>query len=112
MRRVVVVFAAALAGVLATAASAAPTCERLDGLTARCGTSGAMPVGWQPTPQQLLEMRAPRPPQEVALDVIGSVCLLGALATLIASMPQFDGWEADDWDEQEGDPPRRSPRSR
>jgi hypothetical protein len=95
-------------GVLAAGSNAvgAPTCQRLDGLTARCGTPGAMPVAWRPTPRQLLDMRLARPPQDVGFEVLGSICLLGALATLIASMPEFDGWEPGDWDEQEGEPPR------
>jgi hypothetical protein len=96
-------------GVLAAASGAigAPTCQRLDGLAARCGTPGAMPVAWQPTPRQLLDMRLARPPQDVGFEVLGSICLLGALATLIALMPPFDGWEPGDWDEQEGEPRKR-----
>jgi len=71
------------------------------------GTPGAMPVAWRPTARQLLDMRLARPPQEVGFEVLGSVCLLGALVALIALMPQFDGWEPGDWDEQEGEPRRR-----
>lgn len=107
-----VVFALAATLLLATAhgASAAPTCQRLDGLTARCGTPGAMPVAWRPSPQQLLAQRLARPPQPVGFEALGAVCLLGALAALIALMPPFDGWEPGDWDEQEGENRRHSGR--
>jgi len=88
---------------LAQAAHAAPTCQRTDGLTARCGTPGAMPVGWRPSPEQLSARRLSQPPEDVTFEIVGSVCLLGALATLIALMPKFDGWRDGDWDEQEGD---------
>jgi len=92
---------------VAQAAQAAPTCQRVDGLTARCGTPGAMPVGWRPSPEQLMQRRLSRPPEDLSFEVIGSFCLLGALATLIALMPNFDGWTDGDWDDQEGDRRRR-----
>lgn len=107
MRCVVFAFAAMLCLAAAPGASAAPTCQRLDGLTARCGTPGAMPVGWRPSPRQLLDQSLARPPQDEGFEVLGAVCLLGALAALIALMPQFDGWAPGDWDEQEGEDRRR-----
>jgi hypothetical protein len=103
MRRLGFVLAAMLLLATAQGASAAPTCQRLDGLTARCGTPGAMPVAWRPSPQQLLAQRLSRPPADEGLEILGSICLLGALAALIALMPPFDGWEPGDWDEQEGE---------
>jgi hypothetical protein len=62
-----------------------------------------MPVGWRPSAAQLVQQQLARPSEDVTFEVVGSVCLLGALATLIALMPKFDGWREGDWDEQEGD---------
>jgi hypothetical protein len=108
MRPLPLAFCAALA--FAPAAGAAPTCERLDGLTARCGTPGAMPVGWKPTPAQLLERRLAHPDGPIGFEIAGSLALIGALMALIALMPKFDGWSPGDWDEQEGEARPRPPR--
>jgi hypothetical protein len=35
------------------------------------------------------------------------ICVIGMLLALIALMPEFDGWGAGDWDEQEGDQDER-----
>jgi hypothetical protein len=109
MRRLILAGVAVALFGAASAAIAAPTCQRLDGLTARCGTAGAMPVGWTPSAQQVLEQQAARPPQDQTSEVLGAAGLLGAMAALIALMPKFDGWKAGDWGEQEDDsqPPLR-----
>jgi hypothetical protein len=104
-RQVLAVVVAATLGAL-TAAHAAPTCQRMDGLTARCGTAGAMPVGWTPSARQALEWRRSQPPEDLTFEVVGASGLMGALVVLIALMPRFDGWKDGDWDEQEDDSKR------
>jgi hypothetical protein len=106
MRRSILAVVAAAMLSAAPGAFAAPTCQRLDGLTARCGTPGAMPVGWVPSAQQALAWRLSRPPEDLTLEVVGTIGLLGALAALIALMPNFDGWKPGDWDRQEDDSQR------
>jgi hypothetical protein len=103
MRRAILPVVLAVTLGAGSAAIAAPTCQRLDGLTARCGTPGAMPVGWTPSAQQALEWRLSRPREDQTFQVVGAVGLLGALVTLIALMPRFDGWKAGDWDDQQDD---------
>jgi hypothetical protein len=93
--------------VAAAPAFSAPTCLRLDGLATRCRTPGAMPAGWRPTTEQQDAWRRAQPPSPVGFEVVGALALIAALATLIAAMPQFDGWNAEDWDEQEGENRRR-----
>jgi len=81
------------------AAFAAPTCQDRDGLTIRCGTQGAMPVGWTlPFEERKIILPAPSIGQLVKL--IGA---LGLLFALLALLPEFDRTRSGDWDEQEGD---------
>jgi hypothetical protein len=95
-----------IAALVATApARGAPTCQTLDGDTARCGTPGAMPVGWIPSPQRLLERQASKPDQPLAGELAAVFCVIGGLFLLIALMPPFDGSRGGDWDRQEGDDP-------
>ena len=79
----------------APAAIAAPTCQTRTGATIRCGTPGAMPVGWI------------APARDRADDGVGRLSvgefagLAAALATifaLLSNLPAFDGW-----DRQEGE---------
>jgi len=95
MRRSVLALAAAALLTTAPPAHAAPTCENRAGDGVRCGTPGAMPVGWSLSP------RRPAPGPTLA-EVLPPLCVVAWLFALIALMPDFDGWRGD-WDEQEGD---------
>src|SRR5258707_15523140 len=103
MRQWILAVAVATTLLAAPAAFAAPTCQDINGLTIKCGTPGAMPVGWTPSPQQLLERELSRPMSPSANQLLELICAVGLLFALIALMPDFDGSRAGDWDEQEGD---------
>ena len=80
---------------------AAPTCENLRGETVRCGTAGAMPVGWALSAQEREKLR-PEPTNEPgAMKLLQTLCALGVFFSLLALMPDFDGSHAGDWDRQE-----------
>ena len=99
----------ALAGPILAAAPAlgAPTCLNRNGDTIRCGTRGAMPVGWKPTAQFLWDKEISKPAEE-NLDALAKVlCGLALFFAMIALMPKFDGSRAQDWDRQEGDDEKR-----
>ena len=97
------ILAFTVAAVLLTgSALAAPTCQDGNGDTIRCGTPGAMPVGWTLSPQQRLERQPSGPLPPSTSEVVEMICVIGMLLALIALMPEFDGG-AGDWDEQEGD---------
>jgi hypothetical protein len=83
----------------AAAVFAAPTCQDRGGLTIRCGTQGAMPVGWR-LPFEERKFESPAPTTGEVLHVIVTV---GLLFALIALMPEFDGRRGSDWGKQEGD---------
>ena len=92
----------------APAVLAAPTCQDRNGDTIRCGTTGAMPVGWTLPPAELqARQMAAQQDGPSAEAMIGMVIIIGSLFALIALMPEFDGRRDSDWDEQEGDFPRR-----
>ena len=78
---------------------AAPTCRDQNAATIRCGTPGAMPVGWTPPPQMVLNQEANG--YIAPGRLFGMVCLIGGFLGLIALMPDFEGWEQDD-DEERG----------
>ena len=61
-----------------------------------------MPVGWSP-PRRVAERRMSRATPPNLGEMSSLVCFVGAFFALIALMPRFDGWNAGDWDEQEGD---------
>ena len=86
-----------LALLIATPALAAPTCLTPKGDTIRCGSPGAMPVLWKPSPQVMwereMEIKPPGPGKAQLLAVFGGLALFLAL---IALMPDFDGWQPDD----------------
>jgi len=84
-------------------ALAAPTCQDQDGGTIKCGTPGAMPVGWTPTPQHLLEVSRAQPPGTDMANGLQALYLIALLLGLIALLPEFDGTHAADWGRQEGD---------
>jgi len=79
---------------------AAPTCQTRDGETIRCGTPGAMPVGWQLPLEERLEQERLHPPRYTStqelLQIFG---VMGLFFALLALMPDFEG----DWDKQEDD---------
>jgi hypothetical protein len=85
----------------AQAAMAAPTCLNAHGDMARCGTTGAMPVGWAPSE----EVAAARPADEApdGGKLIGLTAFLAGVFALIALMPDFEG----KWDRQAGDDEQR-----
>jgi hypothetical protein len=98
-----------IAALLLTAASASagPTCENRAGDGVRCGTPGAMPVGWTVSaPQREAHLRS-LPPDPSPAALAGLACLIGAFFALIALMPDFDGRGEGDWDRQEGDDDER-----
>ena len=93
MRLSITALVAAVALSAAAGAHAAPTCVDHNDIVRRCGTPGAMPVGWTPPPGTERPMDAPMDPSLA----FGLVCILGGVFALIALMPDFDG----DW----GSPP-------
>jgi hypothetical protein len=102
--------ALAVAGVLfsAAAAPAAPTCLDAGGATVRCGTPGAMPVGWTLPPAQMAARPVPVADPKV---LAAGLYLVVAIFALLALMPDFDGRFDDDWDEAERDQRRPTPRA-
>lgn len=83
----------------ASAAQAAPTCLDRQGATVRCGTPGAMPVGWaRPAGEQAT---APSDTPS-APGMIGLTLFLGGLFALIALLPDFGGrWDGQETDDEE-----------
>src|SRR5260370_408222 len=104
MRPWISAFAVAATLLIASEALAAPTCQDRNGETIRCGTQGAMPVGWSLSPQQRLEQQISKKPKYPStnelLELIG---VMGVYFTLLALMPEFDGQRTRDWGEQEDD---------
>jgi len=99
--------AAAATALLLTASSvqAAPTCDNRIGQTVKCGTPTAMPVGWAPSPADIIDR--PETPGLNPAESVALIYILGAFFALLALMPDFDGWQDGDWDEQEGDGRKR-----
>ena len=106
MRYSTIAAAATVLLLAAPAALAAPTCDNRNGDTVKCGTPGAMPVGWAPSPGDVLD-HSTTPPQLSPAEAVALIYILGAFFALIALMPEFDGWREGDWDKQEGDDKRR-----
>src|SRR5579872_404741 len=89
---------------LAPAAHAAPTCVDKNGDMIRCGTSGAMPVGWALSPEQLWDRQLSRPPGPSTAKILKVFFGLGLFFAMIALLPDFEGPSAGGgWDKQEGD---------
>ena len=82
---------------------AAPTCQNENGVTTRCGTPGAMPVGWTLSAQQRLERHVTGPTYPNGNEFWELVCIMGVYFALMALLPEFDGRRAGDWGKQEGD---------
>jgi hypothetical protein len=99
IRALLLAFLATTMLATAHAALAAPTCQDRHGLTIRCGTHGAMPVGWTLP----FEERKFRPPAPSAIQLLQLIGTLGLLFALIALLPEFDGSRSGDWDKQEDD---------
>ena len=110
MGRLFLAFTATATLLTASAAFAAPTCQDINGYTMKCGTQGAMPVGWTPSRQQLLERQASRPKYPTTNELLQLIGVMGVFFTLLALVPEFDGSRAGDWGEQEGDPPSGASR--
>ena len=106
MRHSMIAAVTAVLLLAAPAALGAPTCDNRNGDTVRCGTPGAMPVGWAPSPGDVLDHPA-TPPELSPAEAVALIYILGAFFALIALMPEFDGWRDGDWDRQEGDEPKR-----
>jgi hypothetical protein len=84
--------------------TAAPTCQGREGQTMRCGTPGAMPLGWTaPEGQRHL----PGADRRLVWIAGGTIFLLFAL---IALLPEFDGSRAEDWEPDERDAGERKRR--
>lgn len=86
----------------ASGAVAAPTCQTRAGEAARCGTPGAMPVGWT-LPYDQRPARTRRTDALHPAEWFALLALVGGLFALIALMPPFDGRNAGDWGEQQSD---------
>jgi hypothetical protein len=100
----ILAFVAAATLLAARPAFAAPTCQTRDGETIRCGTPGAMPVGWTMPPEERLEKERLHPPKyPTTTELLEVFCVLGVFFVLLALMPDFEG----DWDKQEGDDRKR-----
>jgi len=98
-----ILLATIVTGVLlaAPAATAAPTCQDRSGDTIRCGTEGAMPVGWTLPALQRLEVTAARP-QVAPASLFGLGLFLIGFFALLALLPDFDGkWDPQERDEEE-----------
>jgi hypothetical protein len=93
----------ALAVLAAPVAFAAPSCLDRQGDTVRCGTRGAMPVGWTPAPDQARAHLAAADSSLDARQIVSLICVIGGIFALFALLPDFDGG----WDRQEDD---REPR--
>jgi hypothetical protein len=106
MRRLIFALAAAAALAGAPASMAAPTCQDRNGGTIRCGTEGAMPVGWTLPPEE-----RPDPdtlPADPSLNTLLELfCAMGVFFGLMALLPDFDGWGAGDWERSKSKDSRR-----
>jgi hypothetical protein len=107
MRPLILAFIAAAMFFAAADALAAPTCQDINGDTIRCGTPGAMPVGWTLSREERLHRQVSGPSGPSINELLDLICVLGMFFALIALMPEFDGWRTGDWDEQEDDDKER-----
>ena len=98
MRAAITGLVAATVLFAAGGALAAPTCEDHDGYTIKCGVAGAMPVGWSPPEGERLAVSEPVDPMALLMVVFW----VGGLLALIAAMPEFDGWDRQEGDDERG----------
>jgi len=101
MRLLVLAFVTVVA--TTSAALAAPTCNDALGRPARCGTPGAMPLGWKPSAEVIAARRAAEPPGPSPIQLFGLACFVGGLLSLFALLPDFEDGEGGGWDRQEDD---------
>jgi len=92
---------------LAVPATGAPTCQNQGGDTVRCGTSGAMPVGWTASPAKFEARRLSHPPGASTNEVVTVFVVIVLFLAMIALLPDFDGSRGEDWDAQDGDETKR-----
>lgn len=87
------IFAAVAAAFLAisSASFAAPTCQDQFGGTIRCGTPGAMPVGWSLPLEQRVQADEPD-----ARQLLKVICVLGIFFALMGLLPDFEGWREEE----------------
>lgn len=105
--RLILIAAAALFWAAVSPAAAAPTCQDVNGSVARCGTPNAMPPEWRLSGDEFHRRQEAIGNVFDPHEVVDAVALIAALLAIIALLPNFDGRSAADWDEQEGDRPRR-----
>jgi hypothetical protein len=101
MRSILLALIATATLFAASAAMAAPTCQDRNGDTIRCGTEGAMPVGWTLPADQRSRVLAARP-AEPPPNLLGLGLFLVGFFALLALLPDFDGkWDRQERDEEE-----------
>jgi hypothetical protein len=88
----------------APVASAGPICEDRAGEAVRCEDPRAMPLGWALPLEERLKHPRPGPPDPTPVQLGGVFILIFLFFTLIALMPDFEGWApGEDEGEVEGD---------
>ncbi|HEX4271495.1 MAG TPA: hypothetical protein VHZ32_08915 [Rhizomicrobium sp.] len=92
----------ALVLLTAVPARAAPTCQDRNGATMKCGTDGAMPVGWT-LPPELMNRRIPGIADPEPRLLVETLLVIVLLFSLIALLPEFDGRRGADWGRPEDD---------
>lgn len=94
MRRSLLALITAATLLSAPAAIAAPTCQDVHGVTTRCGTVGAMPVGWTATSFERShdDWVSPVEPRQF----FKVICVLGIYFCLLAMLPDFEGWREEE----------------
>jgi hypothetical protein len=83
----------------AGSAQAGPSCIDRNGDMIRCGTPGAMPVGWDLPRAERMAHDDRVASQLDGRGLFGLICFVGGLFALFALLPDFE--EA--WDGQEND---------
>lgn len=78
-------------------AGAAPICFNHAGDTVHCDAPSAMPLGWQPSPEEHQAWLARQPPAPSPRMLLGTGLGLLAILALFGLMPEFDGRRDDDW---------------
>jgi hypothetical protein len=97
------VWVVALAGfwlLSAPAALAQPTCLNRNGITVRCGTPGAMPLGWSLPPEEQRRRDLANPPSAQLGSLLKAACVVGLFLCGIALLPEFDGTRNEDWEDK------------
>ncbi len=103
MRGFPLISAIAFCAVAIGPALAAPTCQDANGSVARCGTPGAMPLGWKLSDDEFHQHQAALGNVFDPKEVMNAIALIVGLLAIIALLPAFDGRSDIDWDEQEDD---------